>query len=478
MNELPNNEQNLTEMKKSFNSFANSFKLFFQDLINLQAGIDKEGTIVTIKNNKKMRGANAWLLMCSIMIASLGLDMNSPAIIIGAMLISPLMSPILGIGLAVGITDKETLYISLRHFGVSIAIALITSFLYFLINPLGQLEATEEIISRTEPTPLDAMVAIFGGIAGIISSSRKDSSNAIPGVAIATALMPPLCVAGYGLARAEYTIFLNAFYLFFLNSFFIATSTFIFIRYMRFPQRGFLNAKEQKRNTLIIILFSILVTLPSTIILYSLYQKKQLEYSVEEFVDQYFGQTQNPQCLEYSFSGSEDSYLLALKLLGKPITQDSLNELTKILEKRGVLNTRIFALQDETIDLHEFDRLEKEISGYKTIVTQLELSNKAKSESELKIEILQSHIDSIHADSIPIYALSNEIRTITDGFKNIGYSKLIMPSDSTLKRELVFWVEWDQSKTKSQKKKSQEQLMEYLKARLQRNDISLLERMN
>ncbi len=179
-------------VKSDFLKLLDSIREWWKELVDLQQGTDKENTIISIKNNKRVRGANAWLLMCSIMIASLGLDLNSPAVIIGAMLISPLMSPILGIGLSVAINDRDALYTSLFHFGVSILIALVTSTLYFYITPFG--EITPEIQSRTQPTLLDGLVAVFGGLAGIISISRKDSSNAIPGVAIATALMPPLCV--------------------------------------------------------------------------------------------------------------------------------------------------------------------------------------------------------------------------------------------------------------------------------------------
>ena len=202
-------------IKEILEELWDSTKEWFRDLMDLNEGSDREGTIIAIKNNKRMRGSNAWLLMCSIMIASLGLDLNSPAVIIGAMLISPLMSPILGIGLGVGINDRDTLFISARHFLIAIAIALLTSTLYFLITPFGQI--TDEIRARTAPTVLDGLVAIFGGLAGIISTSRKDKSNAIPGVAIATALMPPLCVTGYGIANAQWDIMANSFYLFFLN---------------------------------------------------------------------------------------------------------------------------------------------------------------------------------------------------------------------------------------------------------------------
>ncbi|NNE28502.1 MAG: DUF389 domain-containing protein, partial [Saprospiraceae bacterium] len=164
-------------------------KKFFKNLTELKSGLDREGTIVNIRNNMRMQGANSWMLMCSIVIASIGLDQNSQAVIIGAMLISPLMSPILGVGLSVGINDFSSLRVSMRHFGISIGIALFAATFYFLVTPFG--EATEQIVARTAPTILDAAIALFGGIAGIISFSQKDKSNAIPGVAIATALMPP-----------------------------------------------------------------------------------------------------------------------------------------------------------------------------------------------------------------------------------------------------------------------------------------------
>ena len=253
------------KIKQGASDFWDGLVDFFKDLVNLQDGMDREGTIINIRNNKRMRGANAWLLMCSIMVASLGLNLNSPAVIIGAMLISPLMSPILGVGLSVGINDRRGLLVSLQHFGLSIAIALITSILYFKISPIDVY--TSEIAGRTQPTVLDLMVAIFGGFAGIISSSRKDKSNAIPGVAIATALMPPLCVTGYGLSHGLWDVALNSFYLFFLNSFFIALTTYIVVRLLDFPNKTYQNEKERKKTQYIIIGFAILLAAPSFYIL-------------------------------------------------------------------------------------------------------------------------------------------------------------------------------------------------------------------
>ena len=280
-------------IKKQQQKRKKGLRNFFKNLSDLQPGLDREGTIVNIKNNKRMQGANAWLLMCSIMIASLGLDLNSTAVIIGAMLISPLMSPILGIGLGIGINDRVTLKISLQHFGIAIGIALVTSTLYFLITPFGNY--TDEINARTTPNLLDVMVAFFGGIAGIISGSRRDKSNAIPGVAIATALMPPLCVTGYGIANIVkhgwtdgellyVNIMSNSFYLFFMNATFVALATYLIVRLLKFPLLPFKDEKDKNRTLFMMSIISILMIIPSMFILTNVLQKENKSRRLDKFL--------------------------------------------------------------------------------------------------------------------------------------------------------------------------------------------------
>lgn len=312
---------------------------WFNELLDLEKGVDREGTLIAIKTNKRMHGANAWLLMCSIMIASLGLSLDSPAVIIGAMLVSPLMSPILGVGLGVAINDKDTLFIALRHFGIAIFIAVITSTVYFYILA-G--EMTDEISGRTSPTLLDGMVAIFGGIAGVISTTRKDKSNAIPGVAIATALMPPLCVTGFGIARLlrlyispptlnrpeEFQELVNlalntiggSFYLFFLNSFFIAFTTYIIIRLLRFPLRSHINVNEARRNRMITLLVSGLIIILPTRILIKLSQFNHDKREAAAFVGKYFP----TYCFEHELRKiTPDTNQLVIRLLGRRLSRDS-----------------------------------------------------------------------------------------------------------------------------------------------------------
>ncbi len=309
---------------------------FVRRIFDLQSDLDREGTIINIKNNKRMQGANVWLLVCSIMVASIGLDLNSPAVIIGAMLISPLMSPILGVGLAVGINDKETLFTSLRHFGIAIFIALFTSFIYFSITPLG--EMTNEINARTSPTLLDAFVAVFGGLAGIVSASRKDKSNAIPGVAIATALMPPLCVAGFGLASGKWGIFANSFYLFFLNSVFIALTTYFIVRFMRFPLASYVNKRDKTRTTTIIAIFSLLIILPSAWILFGVVKDLQLKSEVKYFMENKFN-TEDRSYLNHEIRTKDTISYVKVEYYSKnniPITQEEIEAYQEELKICGL----------------------------------------------------------------------------------------------------------------------------------------------
>ncbi|HNF32994.1 MAG TPA: DUF389 domain-containing protein, partial [Bacteroidia bacterium] len=186
-----------------------------------------ETVVKNIDNGVIFRGTNLWVLIFAIFVASLGLNVNSTAVIIGAMLISPLMGPIMGIGLGIGINDVSLLKKAIYNYSIATGVALTTSTLFFLISPLS--DAHSEILARTSPTIYDVLIALFGGFAGIIAASSKQKGNVIPGVAIATALMPPLCTAGYGLATLQFNFFVGAFYLFIINTVFIALATFIIV---------------------------------------------------------------------------------------------------------------------------------------------------------------------------------------------------------------------------------------------------------
>ena len=217
----------------------------------------QEETVDMICRGVEFRGTNLWVLIFATMIASLGLNVNSAAVIIGAMLVSPLMGPIMGVGLSLGINDFDLLKKSLRNFSLMVVVAIATSTLYFFISPLGT--ARSELLARTVPTTYDVLIAFFGGLAGIVAQSRKDrNSTVIPGVAIATALMPPLCTAGFGLATGQFKFFIGAFYLFFINTVFIALATYMVVRMLKYHKKKFLDPARERYVKRIMLLITLL----------------------------------------------------------------------------------------------------------------------------------------------------------------------------------------------------------------------------
>ena len=307
---------------------------WFEDFLDLRIGSDRAGAVATIISGKQMRGSNAWMLVCSILIASLGLNLNSGAVIIGAMLISPLMNPILGIGLGVGTNDWPLLGQALKNFGIAMIIALITSVVYFLLTPIETF--TPEMQSRTEPTILDALVAVFGGLAGIISVTREDKTNAIPGVAIATALMPPLCVAGYGLAlivtdaETGFTVFWRSFYLFFINSFFIAVTAYVIIRLLRFPYRKYMNKVEARRSMIIVLSISVLMIIPSVYILRDVLNRLRDQEAARLFTEEFFPSSISSYGLDLTQPGEP---LLIYPIKNRLMSADSIGYYTQVLHE-------------------------------------------------------------------------------------------------------------------------------------------------
>lgn len=229
------------------------------------------------------RGTNLWILMFAILIASLGLNVNSTAVIIGAMLISPLMGPIIGMGLGVGIGDYDLLRRALRNYGVATIISVVTATAYFLISPLS--EARSELLARTSPTLYDVLIAFCGGAAGVLALTTKSKGQVIPGVAIATALMPPLCTAGYGLATAQWNYFFGAFYLFFINTVFIAVATFIGVKMLRFHTVATITPEQARRGKRMATIVVVVTLLPAAVMTFNIVQHNIFERNIKTFVD-------------------------------------------------------------------------------------------------------------------------------------------------------------------------------------------------
>ena len=462
---------------QSMGELWSTTKEFLHDLVDIRDGMDREGTLANIHNNKRMKGANVWLLMCSIMVASLGLDLNSPAVIIGAMLISPLMSPILGIGLGIGINDKETLKISLQHFAIAIVIALLTSSIYFTLTPFGTL--TDEIVSRTRPTFLDGLVAIFGGLAGVISVTRLDKSNAIPGVAIATALMPPLCVAGFGLANGEWTFFTNAFYLFFLNSSFIAITTYVVIRILRFPYKKYLNVKERNRGRLFMLFFSLIILLPASKILYETVLAVRLEQQVDVYLKNKI-KAEETILSEWTFAedsnlSTTDSLQILIKVIGDPLPHEYLDQCDAELEEMLDKSVEIITYQSEQIPYDDIKMLDNKVSGMQgKIQKQLNEMQALQHEKAHELLVLESQIDSLKV--VDVMSIYREVKTIFPLLNEIAIAQDVIRSDfKSTSKAPVAMVNWSGIKSKTERDKDNQKLSEFLKLRSNLDSIVIIQ---
>lgn len=252
-------------------------------LFELRSDMDKPAEIeASILQGVKVHGTNLWILMFAIFVASIGLNVNSTAVIIGAMLISPLMGPIMGIGYGAGVANFTLIRQSFRTLGAFVFLSLLTSSAYFFITPLT--EAQSELLARTSPTLWDVSIALFGGMAGIIAVTRQEKGNVIPGVAIATALMPPLCTAGYGIATGQPKFFFGAFYLFTINAVYIALSALLFTRFLRLPRKSFPSESLQKRARFVITAAIILTIVPSVYLAFSLVKHELFKTNANQYI--------------------------------------------------------------------------------------------------------------------------------------------------------------------------------------------------
>jgi len=418
-----------------------------------------------------MSGANAWMLMCSIVIASVGLNTNSPAVIIGAMLISPLMSPILGIGLAVGINDKDTLKKSLAHFTMAVVIALVTSTIYFALTPLSGI--TEEISARTAPGPLDIFIALFGGIAGIVSIARKDISTTLPGVAIATALMPPVCVTGFGIATGNMEIALTSFFLFFINTVFVSFATYIIVHFLlKFPQKDFIDKAEKRKNNYYILGFLAAIAIISYFPFTKILKDRDNTNKVNEFIEEVFGHN-NKYLDDYIFTSRKDSNLLVLKVYGDSIRMDKMDSYKYILDRIGLENTSIEIIPTTEITMDDLQNLDAKIRGIRDLTTQLDIVQSQKTEDEKIIELLEAELAYYKIDSVSFQQLFEEIKVLQSDVTEVSFARG-QTSDSLGfgHEKTIIAIEWEK-KTRDLEER-QDYLYNFLKMRMRDDSLKVI----
>jgi len=418
------------------------FVMHVYRIIDLRHDIDREGTIQSIDRYIDVKGYNVWILIGAAMIASIGLDLNSAAVIIGAMLVSPLMSPILGLGLSIGINDRMMFKRSLYNFAAAISVSILVSFIYFLITPLGDL--TAELKARTSPTLLDVGVALFGGVVGIVASSHKDKTNALPGVAIATALMPPLCTVGFGLAKSvqsgimHWGIWGGALYLFFINATIISFTTFAIVRFLDFPMTEHASRADQQKTTAMITTFAIIMVIPSIFILNYTLERISTNLAINRFIKEQVEVDQKRKIAkDWTFIKNDSlSSELTLHLVTGYFTTDSISMLERHLntdkydplpknikirlfqhrlspEERSEINTELTTEMLQTIEVIE-NRVEDKFKAWEARQNAL-----LKQQDSIPLHIIEQELN----------ALFPEIETIGAGYKlNVVYD--MVPADT------------------------------------------------
>ena len=313
-------------------------------------------TVESIRHGVVFKGTNLWVLIFAIFIASLGLNVNSTAVIIGAMLISPLMGPIMGFGLSVGISDFELLKQSFKSYLLTTFISVVTSTLYFSLTPLNEVQS--ELLARTSPTIYDVLIALFGGLAGIIAVSTKEKGNVIPGAAIATALMPPLCTAGFGLATGNIFYFLGAFYLYFINSVFISLATFLGVRFMHFKRKDFVDKQREQMVRRYIVALVLVTMCPAFYLTYGIVKSTFYEASANSFIAKEFD-FEHTQVISRKISYDEKE--IRVVLVGNELTQLEIDKVHNSLKHYKLEDTKLTIVQGMNSDNLDMGMLKAQV---------------------------------------------------------------------------------------------------------------------
>ena len=430
-----------------------------RDVINIDTHIDTDAAERSIRNNIEFRGPNAWILAVAIIIASVGLNVNSIPVIIGAMLISPLMGPIFGIGLGLGINDIDLMKQAGKNLLVMVSISVVVSLIYFLITPLSLSNPTE-LLARTRPTIFDVMIALFGGFAGIFEQCRKEKGTVFSGVAIATALMPPLCTAGYGLATGNFGSFLGALYLFCINCLFITLATYFLVRYFRFKKteyadQGF-GLKTQRITTLLIVVFLI----PSIWSAVTLVKQNNFDKKAIEFVETHRS-IGNSIIYDYKID-HQDGSVLKVFMTGETLTESGRNNMYAYAQEYGIRSEQIVIKEyitqnnqgNEEVFKGIYERLDTKIDQYETTIEQL-----------------TAELQAAKKDDLPYLQLANEIAASYPEIKqfHIGHGAHITIDSLKVSPCLLLSIQTDTLMNEA----SVDQFKKWIKVRLQVENIEI-----
>lgn len=461
------------ESNSGWSRILEEVKQFFKELLDIHGDTDRETTIEVVRRDISFKGHNAWILIFSIFIASIGLNVSSTAVVIGAMLISPLMGPIVGVGLAVAINDIDTLKRSMVNLAVMVVLSVLTAFLYFSISPITQ--ETPELVARTYPTILDVLVAIFGGLALIVAKTKKGTiASVIMGVAIATALMPPLCTVGYGLAIANWEYAGGALYLFFINSVFIALSTFVVAKLLRFPLVKYANSKRRRNTARIASLIAVLVMIPSIVLFVNLVSEQVFLSRTQEFVESRIDY-EGAEVVKYAQDYKRK--FVDVYLIGRPVPQSQINEWVediKALPEMNDVTLRIHQGTDQSSEMAE--RLTSEVRA--GILEDLYVRNQeVVADKDARIRLLEEELLKYRAAGIPFQTISREAKINYRNIEEMSYSNRIVTNFSRTDTIPTFTVRWNPSVSNAVRESETRKLQEWLEVRLSVDTLAV-QRMN
>ena len=420
------------ETPRSGHAFADSLK-GLRTMLRGRFSLDddkaqRDEVVASISKGVVFRGVNLWVLIFATMIASLGLTVDSAAVIIGAMLISPIMGPIMGVGLALGINDFDLMKKSLRNLGLMFVVAIVASTLFFILSPLSY--NSSELLARTTPTTYDVLIAFFGGMAGMVAQTRQDrTSTVIPGVAIATALIPPLCTAGFGIATGQPRFFFGAFYLFFINSVFIALATFLVVRFLKYEKRAFVDKVRERTVRRIMLAVSLVTFIPSVFIGFRMVQVTVFEAKADKYVAQVF-EFPHTRVIEANrrYAQHGEPSCIELLLVGEPLGDEVIENARARLSGFGLDKTELIVRQATSTDKVDVMSLQQSYS---------ELLD----EKNRRIGRMQALLDRYQATDVDAEEISREAGTVMHNIASLSLSKgVVFDVDGTPRDTVVVCV--------------------------------------
>ena len=444
-------------MKLNFNSIRE----FLKTTLNLTNDVDIPAAIEDIRSNIPFRGPNVYILFVAIIIASVGLNVNSIPVIIGAMLISPLMGPITGLGLGLGTNDRELVLFSIKNLLVMVGISLLAATLYFMLTPL-EIDNPTELLARTRPTIYDVFIALFGGLAGVLETARKEKGTVLSGVAIATALMPPLCTVGYGIAHLSWQYTIGALFLFSINCIFIAMAAYIMAKFLKFPVK----TVELHRTRYFILSYGLVLLLAATSIFtaYQVIRENEFTKQANRFVkkNQTIGKT---YIYDSQVNIDVKPYALELRLAGEALNDEIREMLLRDAENYGIMRSQIVMHEDATVEIDRFNETE--------IVKNLIATNASNIQvRDDSIKALNARIAYYQQQQLPAEQLAEELQVQLPTISRLTLAKGTMLEQNVVMTDEQVVVVAHCSEMPSEEEKTR--VYEWLKVRLQVTNLEII----